>query len=102
VSTPTNHCHPPPRQTPCREGAPWLNRILQRLVRGHAEPGEIDMLLEITKQIEGHTICGAWVFDTVWGGWEPLPPSHCHFFFFFFFFFFRDLPVLTFFIFFIF
>ena len=26
-------------------------------VRGHASENEIDMLLEITKQVEGHTIC---------------------------------------------
>jgi NADH-quinone oxidoreductase subunit F len=43
--------------TPCREGTGWMYRIMQRFVRGDAEPGEIDMLLDITKQIEGHTIC---------------------------------------------
>ena len=43
--------------TPCREGTGWMYRIMQRFVKGDAEPGEIDMLLEISKQIEGHTIC---------------------------------------------
>ena len=43
--------------TPCREGTGWMYRIMQRFVKGDAEPSEIDMLLEITKQIEGHTIC---------------------------------------------
>lgn len=43
--------------TPCREGAGWLWRIMQRMVKGNASVEEIDMLLDITKQIEGHTIC---------------------------------------------
>ena len=43
--------------TPCREGTGWMYRIMQRMVRGQAELAEIDPLLEITKQIEGHTIC---------------------------------------------
>jgi NADH-quinone oxidoreductase subunit F len=43
--------------TPCREGTGWLYRIMKRLVRGDAEEKEIDSLIDITKQIEGHTIC---------------------------------------------
>lgn len=43
--------------TPCREGTGWMWRIMMRLVEGNAEPEEIDQLLEITKQVEGHTIC---------------------------------------------
>lgn len=43
--------------TPCREGTGWMWRIMERLVDGDAEIEEIDMLLEVTKQIEGHTIC---------------------------------------------
>jgi len=43
--------------TPCREGTGWLWRVMQRMVRGQAEINEIDMLLEVTKEIEGHTIC---------------------------------------------
>lgn len=43
--------------TPCREGTGWMWRVMQRLVKGDAEIGEIDRLFEITKQIEGHTIC---------------------------------------------
>ena len=43
--------------TPCREGTGWMWRMMDRLVRGQAEPHEIDTLYEITKQIEGHTIC---------------------------------------------
>jgi NADH-quinone oxidoreductase subunit F len=43
--------------TPCREGTGWMMRVMDRLVRGEAEPSEIDMLLDVTKQVEGHTIC---------------------------------------------
>ncbi len=43
--------------TPCREGTGWMWRMMDRLVRGQAEPYEIDTLYEITKQVEGHTIC---------------------------------------------
>jgi len=31
--------------------------VMERLVHGNAEPEEIDMLLDVTKQVEGHTIC---------------------------------------------
>lgn len=43
--------------TPCREGTGWLWMIMERLKVGNAKLEEIDMLQEVTKQIEGHTIC---------------------------------------------
>jgi len=43
--------------TPCREGTGWMWRMMERLVAGNAAPEEIDMLLDVTKQVEGHTIC---------------------------------------------
>ncbi len=43
--------------TPCREGTGWMMRVMERLVTGEAEIEEIDMLLSVTKQVEGHTIC---------------------------------------------
>jgi NADH-quinone oxidoreductase subunit F len=43
--------------TPCREGTGWLYRMMQRMAKGQARVEEIDMLLEVTKEIEGHTIC---------------------------------------------
>ena len=43
--------------TPCREGTGWMWRVLERMARGEAEKREIDMLLEVSAQIEGHTIC---------------------------------------------
>ncbi|MFM7673948.1 MAG: NADH-ubiquinone oxidoreductase-F iron-sulfur binding region domain-containing protein, partial [Candidatus Fonsibacter sp.] len=43
--------------TPCREGSGWMWRMLERISKGDAELEEIDMLMDVTKQIEGHTIC---------------------------------------------
>ncbi len=43
--------------TPCREGTGWMWRMLERISKGDAELEEIDMLMDVTKQIEGHTIC---------------------------------------------
>jgi NADH-quinone oxidoreductase subunit F len=43
--------------TPCREGAGWVWRVMERLVVGNARIEEIDMLDEVTREIEGHTIC---------------------------------------------
>lgn len=43
--------------TPCREGTGWMWRVMERLAVGEAEVDEIDMLLDVTKQVEGHTIC---------------------------------------------
>eukprot|EP00946_MAST-07B_sp_MAST-7B-sp1_P001070 g1070.t1 len=43
--------------TPCREGTGWLESILERMETGDADSREIPMLDEITRQIEGHTIC---------------------------------------------
>ena len=42
--------------TPCREGTGWMMRVLERMVRGDAAIEEIEMLLDVTKQVEGHTI----------------------------------------------
>ena len=43
--------------TPCREGMGWMWRVLMRMAEGRAQKREIDMLFDVTKQIEGHTIC---------------------------------------------
>ena len=43
--------------TPCREGMGWMWRVLTRMAEGRAQKREIDMLFDVTKQIEGHTIC---------------------------------------------
>ena len=43
--------------TPCREGIDWMNTMMWRFAEGNAKPEEIDMIWELSKQIEGHTIC---------------------------------------------
>ena len=43
--------------TPCREGTGWMYRVMQRMVSGEAEVEEIDLLEQVTYQVEGHTIC---------------------------------------------
>lgn len=34
-----------------------MNKVMWRFVKGNAQVAEIDALWEISKQIEGHTIC---------------------------------------------
>jgi NADH-quinone oxidoreductase subunit F len=43
--------------TPCREGTGWMWRMMEKLRVGDAEVADIDKLLDVTKQVEGHTIC---------------------------------------------
>ena len=43
--------------TPCREGTGWMWRMMKKISSGHAKIKDIDHLLELTKQVEGHTIC---------------------------------------------
>jgi NADH-quinone oxidoreductase subunit F len=43
--------------TPCREGTGWMWRVLERMAVGEADPSEIDLLLDVAGQVEGHTIC---------------------------------------------
>ena len=44
--------------TPCREGTGWMWRVMERMATGEAEMREIDLLLDVASQVEGHTICG--------------------------------------------
>merc|ERR1712012_1520250 len=39
------------------EGIDWMNTMMWRFAEGNAKPEEIDMIWELSKQIEGHTIC---------------------------------------------
>ncbi len=43
--------------TPCREGTGWMWRVMEKMRDGDAEIADIDTLYEVTKQVEGHTIC---------------------------------------------
>ena len=43
--------------TPCREGTGWMFRIMKKMIDGNVHHEDIDKLLDVTKQVEGHTIC---------------------------------------------
>ncbi len=44
--------------TPCREGLPWLERIVAAIEDGEGQPGDIELLQEQTKLLgPGHTFC---------------------------------------------
>lgn len=43
--------------TPCREGTGWLEKVLNRLVRGEGSVKDLDLLISIANNIEGNTIC---------------------------------------------
>ncbi len=43
--------------SPCREGTGWANKVLQRMEKGDAKPGDIELLLDIGKKMTGTTIC---------------------------------------------
>jgi NADH-quinone oxidoreductase subunit F len=43
--------------TPCREGTGWMWRVMERMATGEADVAEIDLLLDVTYQVDGHTIC---------------------------------------------
>ncbi len=63
--------------TPCREGTGWMWRVMERLASGQAQLKEIDTLLQVTKQIEGHTICAlgdaaAWPIQGLIRHFRPL------------------------------
>ncbi|MAO64805.1 MAG: NADH-quinone oxidoreductase subunit F [Balneola sp.] len=43
--------------TPCREGTGWLEKILLKIKNGEGEIRDLDLLLDLTTQMEGRTIC---------------------------------------------
>jgi NADH-quinone oxidoreductase subunit F len=63
--------------TPCREGMGWVQRMMDRMVEGRAEIEEIDVLENVTRRIEGHTICaladgGVWPVQGLIRHFRPL------------------------------
>jgi NADH-quinone oxidoreductase subunit F len=62
--------------TPCREGTGWMWRVMTRMVEGRATVDEIDTLQQVTKQVEGHTICAlgdaaAWPIQGLFRHFRP-------------------------------
>ena len=63
--------------TPCREGMGWQKRMMDRMVEGNAEIEEIDVLENVTRRIEGPTICaladgGVWPVQGLIRHFRPL------------------------------
>lgn len=44
--------------TPCREGTRWMEKIMRRILEGNGQAGDMDLLMSITKQIDGRSFCG--------------------------------------------
>ena len=62
--------------TPCREGTGWMYRMMEKMVHGNVEHQDIDKILDVTKQIEGHTICAlgdaaAWPIQGLFRHFRP-------------------------------
>ena len=63
--------------TPCREGSNWVLKVMKRMTEGRAEIEEIDMLMDVTKQIENTTICAmgmsvAWPVQALIRNFRPM------------------------------
>ena len=43
--------------SPCREGTGWMEKILHRILDGHGDMSDIELLWDIQGKIEGKTIC---------------------------------------------
>jgi NADH-quinone oxidoreductase subunit F len=43
--------------TPCREGTGWFVKVLRRLEQGDGKPGDVDLLADVARRVEGNTIC---------------------------------------------
>ena len=62
--------------TPCREGTGWMYRIMTKMIEGKIQNNDIDKLLNVSKQIEGHTICAlgdaaAWPIQGLFRHFRP-------------------------------
>lgn len=51
--------------TPCREGTYWMSTITERIREGHAKPGDVDLLLNVAKQMQGKCLCALGEFSTM-------------------------------------
>jgi len=43
--------------SPCREGTGWMEKIIHRILHGNGKMSDLDLLVAISKKIEGNTIC---------------------------------------------
>lgn len=43
--------------TPCREGTYWLDKVLDRIMRGEGKPSDVELISNIAKNMQGITLC---------------------------------------------
>jgi len=51
--------------TPCREGTYWMMNIVNRICSGEEAPGDVDLILNVAKQIQGKCLCALGEFSTM-------------------------------------
>jgi NADH-quinone oxidoreductase subunit F len=51
--------------TPCREGTYWMSNITERIHAGHGTKADVDLLLNVAKQIQGKCLCALGEFSTM-------------------------------------
>jgi NADH-quinone oxidoreductase subunit F len=51
--------------TPCREGTYWMSQIIERIHHGTGTTGDVDLLLNVAKQIQGKCLCALGEFSTM-------------------------------------
>ena len=51
--------------TPCREGTYWMSHLSERIHAGHGTTGDVDLLLNVAKQMQGKCLCALGEFSTM-------------------------------------
>jgi NADH-quinone oxidoreductase subunit F len=51
--------------TPCREGTYWMSTISERIHHGEGTTGDVDLLLNVAKQMQGKCLCALGEFSTM-------------------------------------
>jgi NADH-quinone oxidoreductase subunit F len=51
--------------TPCREGTYWMSNITERIHSGHGTTGDVELLLNVAKQMQGKCLCALGEFATM-------------------------------------
>jgi len=51
--------------TPCREGTYWMSNISERIHHGKGTPADVDLMLNVAKQMQGKCLCALGEFATM-------------------------------------
>jgi NADH-quinone oxidoreductase subunit F len=43
--------------TPCREGTYWLDKVIDRILKGEGQPSDVDLIMNVAKNMQGVTLC---------------------------------------------